>query len=371
MEQKDLISQTISFLRFPLIIGVILIHADLSTITIAGNKCINNIDYPICTNIIYVFSQIIARIAVPLFFFISGFLFFYKTQIFNSNIYLLKIKKRIHSILIPYIFWNLLIILFYLCAQNILPELLSGRHKPICDYGISDYFFAFWDTNIIDHINGTGYPINVPLWFIRDLMVVIVFSPLFYFSIKKFSKAIIIILGFLWISNIWFKITGLSIDAFFFFSLGTYFSIKKRNFISLKQPYSQLYILLYIVIIVTELLNYQISFMEDFILGYIHRIGILLGILSAITISAYFISKDKWKSSSLLTKSTFFLYAYHILPLTFVIKLSLKYIKPYTELSLLATYFGSTIIITLIGLMIYHLIKTYLPRFTAFITGGR
>lgn len=370
MEQKDLISQTISFLRFPLIIGIILIHADLSGIVIAGNKCINNIDYPIYINTSYLFSQIIARTCVPLFFFISGFLFFYKTQIFTKNTYLQKLKKRIHTILIPYIIWNLVSILFYLCIQHISPELQSGNNKLICNYDLFDWFFAFWDTNFIKHIDGIGMPINYPLWFIRDLMVVILFSPLLYLTVQKLSKAIIIILGLLWISNTWINITGFSIDAFFFFTFGAYFSIKKKSFINLMRPYLKPCTILYLIIIIIELLNNQFNFIKDYI-EYLHKLGILLGIISVITISAYFISKGKWKSNSFLAQSTFFLYAYHILPLNFVIKLSLKYIKPYTELSLLATYFGSTIIITLIGLMIYQLIKTYLPRFTALITGGR
>lgn len=364
MEQENLISKTISFLRFPLIIGVILIHADLSKIIIAGHKCINNIDYPIYANISYLFSNIIAQISVPLFFFISGFLFFYKVQIFNNKVYLQKIKNRIHTILIPYIFWNLLILLFYLCAQYIFPELLSGENKLIHNYSLSDWIFAFWD--------GTPnkLPINEPLWFIRDLMVVVVFSPLLYLAIQKLSKTIVFALGLLWISYIWFRIPGFSIDAFFFFTFGSYFSIKKKNFINLMKPYSKPCTILYLIIIIIELLNYKISFISEYI-KYIHSLGILMGINSVITISAYFISKCKWRTNLSLAKSTFFLYAYHILPLNFVIKLSLKYIKPYTELSLLITYFGSTIIITLIGLIIYHFIRIYFPRFTTFITGGR
>lgn len=366
MEQKDLASETISFLRFPLIIGVILIHADFSTLPIAG-KCISNIDYPIYTQVSYFFSQIISKIAVPLFFFISGFLFFYKTPIFNSNIYLKKIKKRIHTIVIPYLIWNLLVILYRLCSQLIVPELLSSNNKPICDFSISDWIFCFWNTYPIYH--ESNMPINIPLWFLRDLIVVIIFSPLLYLTIKKLSKTIVVILGLLWISNTWFNIT-VGINAFFFFTFGAYFSIKQKNFINLMKPYSKLCTSLYLIIIIIELLNNQFSFIKDYI-EYLHKLGIFLGIISVITVSAYFIQKGKWKTNPFLAKSTFFLYAYHAIPLGIIIKLSLMYLKPYTEFSLLITYFGSTLVITLIGLLIYHLIKTYLPQITAFITGGR
>lgn len=185
IDKTRILETTISFLRFPLIIGVILIHANLSEVIIGGIKCFNKTDYPIYTYVSYVLSQIIARTAVPLFFLISGFLFFYKIEIFNFDIFLQKIKKRIRTLFIPYIFWNFLIILIYLIGQSIVPNLISGGKKLICDYNFTDWLLSFWDTNLINPAKDIGMPINYPLWFIRDLMVVIMFSPLIYFLVKK------------------------------------------------------------------------------------------------------------------------------------------------------------------------------------------
>jgi fucose 4-O-acetylase-like acetyltransferase len=42
---------------------------------------------------------------VPVFFFISGFLFFYSVD-FNTDVYKRKIKSRVKTLLIPYIIWN-------------------------------------------------------------------------------------------------------------------------------------------------------------------------------------------------------------------------------------------------------------------------
>lgn len=334
MSKSTLESQIISFLRFPLCIGVILIHSDFSHTIIQGVKCINEVNFPIYTNISYLISEILARTAVPLFFFISGFLFFYKQETLNFNTYTHKLKKRFHSILIPYIFWNLLIIIFYYIIQSITPELLSGTKKLICNYNLTDWLWTFWDTTQITPSEESGMPIDFPLWFIRDLIIVFIFSPLIYFLIKRTNKIVILILCILWITNCWFNISGFSIDAFFFFSFGAYFSLNQKGFVDIMKPYCILSVILYLILISIELYYRNNIELKSYV-EYLHKINILIGVIMIITTSAYFISKGEWTINPFYEKSTFFIYAYHGLPLTFVSKILLKTIKPYTELSLL------------------------------------
>ncbi len=74
---KELLSQTISFLRFPLIVGVVLIHSQFIGVVINGVEQVETTDYPVFSAVSYLVSNIFASVAVPLFFFFSGFLFFY------------------------------------------------------------------------------------------------------------------------------------------------------------------------------------------------------------------------------------------------------------------------------------------------------
>ena len=46
-------------------------------------------------------------VAVPVFFIISGYFFFYQTKVFGKETYFKKLKKRIRTLLIPYFLWNL------------------------------------------------------------------------------------------------------------------------------------------------------------------------------------------------------------------------------------------------------------------------
>ena len=105
---EEILSQTIAFLRFPLIVGVLLIHSNPEKVAIIkGMNIISPDGHWFYDNISYLFSHIFAAVAVPLFFFISGYLFFYKTTAFTKSVYGRKLKKRAHTLLIPYIFWNL------------------------------------------------------------------------------------------------------------------------------------------------------------------------------------------------------------------------------------------------------------------------
>ena len=75
---------------------------------------------------------------------------------------------------------------------------------------------------------GSPFPINPPLWFIRDLMIVVCFTPLIYYIIKRTKYFFIAVLALL------FFIPNLHVpylSAFLFFSMGAYFSIYKKDMV--------------------------------------------------------------------------------------------------------------------------------------------
>lgn len=224
-------SKTIAFLRFPLIVGVVLLHSTMTDVVINGTLMVDVAAYPFFRSFSYLFSEVFSCIAVPLFFFISGFLFFYRSDGFDGRTYAGKLKKRARTILVPYVIWNLLIIVFYLFAELLFSGLTSGRNKPVADYSVADWFWAFWNTQHINPEVRGAYPINYPFWFIRDLMVVMLFSPLVYFLVKRMKHYAVIVLGALWMTGCWFGVSGFSLDAFFFFSAGAYFGIHKKSFL--------------------------------------------------------------------------------------------------------------------------------------------
>ena len=148
-------------LRFPLICMVVLIH-----ILQWDKKA--DIMQSWYSNVLYFFQEAICRSAVPVFFIISGYLFFQNITEFKKDIYSSKVKSRIRTLLIPYLLWNLIALIENLTRHlPMLSSVFPNSHKQIIDV----YYFigAFWA------IDG-GCPILYPFWYIRDLMVLILIS---------------------------------------------------------------------------------------------------------------------------------------------------------------------------------------------------
>lgn len=366
---EELQSKTIDFLRFPLIVGVVLAHSNLSQVVIDGVNWAQNGTYPVYTLVSYLFSGIISRVSIPLFFFISGFLFYYKTPVFTGNTYLQKLKKRVRTILVPYLFWNLAVLAFFFLSQSFLPGLMSGNTKLISEYTFSDWLWAFWDKSRINspaNIGVDAFPICYQLWFLRDLMVVMLFSPLIYFLLKKLRQFAVIGLGILWLFDCWFDVTGFSITAFFFFSAGAFFSVYKMNFVDLVKPLLPWAALFYALFAFIELF-----FRDQYWSDYLHLINYLVGIVLAFSMSAFFIRKGKWRVNAFLSDSSFFIYAYHGMPLALLIKSAFIIVRPHTGGMMLVLYVLCPFIVIVGGLFFYFILKKYLPGTTALITGGR
>ena len=147
MEVKQLQSQVISFLRFPLAVAVIMIHTSVSDITIGGERLAELMPLPVYDFTYGFLDTVFMQVAVPLFFFISGFLFFFKETGFGLKEYGQKLKKRARTLLVPYIFWNLAMLAIMYLGQVLFPGLLSGNNMMIGEYGVKDYLMSFWDVS--------------------------------------------------------------------------------------------------------------------------------------------------------------------------------------------------------------------------------
>ena len=180
---KSRLSNTITWLRFPLIFLIILLHC-YSVQRLEGS-------HGTYFKVLYPFSLWLGETGVPGFFFISGFLFFLSKKTYSQ-----KLKTRVHTLLIPYLLWNFMLLTLYLIAWAVgYPQDINGR--SLADYTFIDYLRLFWDRGSYD--NGNFVPLLCPLWYIRNLLIMSLLSPLLYYIIRYAREAFLIIVTVWWL----------------------------------------------------------------------------------------------------------------------------------------------------------------------------
>lgn len=385
MTNDELLSKTISYLRFPLTVGVVFAHYNLAKngFLLHGVKYgLNNPDW--YYYIISFFCEVLPRFTVPLFFLISGFLFFYRKD-FNNMVYKQKLHTRAVTLLLPFFLWNIIAILIKVSYKlPFLSSVFPNAYKTdilLTPERLFNTFFANFENEGIfvspvvkeatTGISNNPFPIDVPMWYVRELIVMVILAPILYWLIKRIGIWFITILGIIWyfIMPMLLPDGGypvLFFTAAFFFSCGAYFSINRMSFVDYMrkaQYIPLLYILLAIVDTFTKKTDYNI---------FIHEAGILAGVVSAVIITSYLIEKGIVKVNSTLANGSFFVFALHTLIINDIGKVvfSVFHLGDNT-CSMLFLYFVVPTITTIICVMIYMFLRKYLHNVCNLLTGGR
>lgn len=357
--KEAILSKTISFLRFPLIVAVVFIHSGLQTVVINGTFLVRAGQYPRYDVLYHVVTNEVARVAVPLFFFFSGFLFFFHSC-FSMRQYGEKLKKRARTLLLPYVFWNVVVFLLLFIKQRFLSSTVPEA-KLINDYEWLDWLNLFWNYQ-------DGMPICYQFWFLRDLMVVALFTPFLYWAIRHCRIWTVVTLGMLWLLDWWFDIPGFGIESFFFFTLGAWFGVNGRDFTvdfrAMHWPATFLYFAL--IVLGTWMWSHETAGYP-----YVHRMGIVVGVIAVVSWTAQGVENGHLRTSAFLEGSSFLVYAYHGMIVGTVVKCWAKVLPPVNEWIVMAGYLSTPFIVATVGVGIYALLHKCCPSFLALITGGR
>lgn len=362
MTNDELLSKTISWLRFPLIVGVVFIHNNFTENGITVQGITYEIENPFWYNtIVNIFSEVLPRVAVPLFFLISGFLFFYHTD-FDGRVYKRKLKGRARTLLVPYLIWSVIAFLYPLTRSIPGLQWLFPNATGF-EFDLHEFFKGFWTAT---NLEGPEFmPRDYPLWFVRELMVVVLFTPVIHWLIRRTNYLIVFLLGVLWYIEPWSRIPALSLPAWFFFVLGAYFSIKKINPLYILRNYQWLP-WLYLAIAIVDTITKEADYND-----YIHKIGILVGMASCFILVGKGLKNGRLKINKFLSDGSFFVFAAHAIILPDMRKVFSKLLLPDSAVSFTILYFLVPIVTILLCLFVYRLLKRYLPRVAAVVTGGR
>ena len=113
--------------------------------------------------------------AVPWFFFASGY--FFARHLDEDGWWARAVKTRLRTLLVPYLLWCGLFVCFSfsldalanLMAGRALLSGLSVRRLLLCGFGL----------------NASEHPLLVPFWYIRALLIIVLFSPVLVYCLRR------------------------------------------------------------------------------------------------------------------------------------------------------------------------------------------
>ncbi|MEC4049936.1 acyltransferase [Flavobacterium sp. SUN046] len=347
----DYVSKKIKTLSFVAMIMVVYIHSFNYTLFVKLNEPIN----PIFINIEDFISFHICRVAVPSFFMISGYLLLFNYK-WTISSYLQKLKKRFHSLVLPYFLWVSLWTLFFITISFV-PQLKSFINNPI------SITHSLWEIGVTIYT----HPICYQFWFIRDLIVLVLCSPLLYYLVQKTG---IIIIGIAYLNLIFAPIewTVFQNSSLLFFLLGMAIHCQTLPFIDffLSRNTLVLGVMWLLSSYIPELPIYPCCPIE-----YAFPFSILLGV--AFIWKVY----DSCNKDSILFKYlekhssySFFLFGIHEPLLTCFKKISFALLG-YSNNVRLLSYFVLPLLVYGIAINIAQLIALNFNKSFKLLTGGR
>ena len=347
-------SELIKTMRFPLMILVLFEHSvrDYSAPMMWSLDSANVFHF-----ITEMISHFLCPIAVSWFFFFSGFLYYYHLgdAQFGWRWARAKWKRRVHSVLIPYLFWNLLTV-----GMVLLVTFLFGKIGITIN---SDQMVGVREGPLFWFFTG---PINYPLWYLRDLVVMSFLAPIFYYPVKNYPWHTLAVLLILYIFS--FKIKFFLFPTFSLFGIGAWFSIRRDNLIDFCQRVKYPAAVLAVILLFVATALYNKRELDDFF----RLLFLPFGMVTFLNVcNKLFDRPDYRERMTKMTETVFFTYAAHEI-----------YILGWTK-GLFLRLFGETLparwisylfvpVVTLaVCLGLFYLIKYLMPRTLAFACGWR
>ncbi len=357
IEQDSLLSHTVEWLRYPLMLLIVLIHADTPLLTSMPQDGLSAIFYYI--------TRTIVRVAVPMFFIISGYFFFRKPDTFSMEAYWIKIKKRLLSILFPYIFWN-----YFVWAFQMLVLVVQGHS----DWIAPDTFIL---SNIVDVVVGwgegyQGMPKAFQLWFLRDLMIVCLLSPLLHLLLKNRLRYVLLLFVVLylmpWPDN-WNLIFMRFPSALLFFSVGAYWGIHNKNIIAIVRTIPiWLSVGLSTLLLVVHVWQCMVG---GSCIIFFEKLFSIVAVIPTWQIASKIVEHQRLKSVEWISNSNFLLFVLHPTITHYLLVYPLLGKVSNTLLHFWLVYAAELIIPAFVCVILYAIMTSIFPRTTALLTGGR
>ena len=384
MDNQQVQSRTFDLLRLPLMQLIIFIHcvSRFGPVTaipssFAGWESV----YDIC---FIFFTDILARVSLPIFFLMSGYLFFANFCNWSWSRYGEKLKRRVHTLLIPYLMWNSWTILMRIfhCIRKGGWTIESVRQFAQWYNAKGGLLHLFWDCQTVGgpRVDALGFefysrtPCCVPMWFLQDLMVMAILAPLIYWLLKKVPSLTIILLFLGLHYSVGIHMAGFSTTYMFYYCFGAFFAIAGRNLI---QDFARFRISSLVCAVVCAAMSFVVWKQNSQWTQWINTMQVIICVVATVNIASWLAKRGK-KAPQLFSKGSFFVYAAHTSlvffrwsPLTLSILLLNAVLPNESTILHLLQFLLVPLLTTTICLVLLLILKKFLPRFAMLLTGAR
>ena len=306
-------SDILSRLRFPLAVVVVFIHSYGPAISKAAlaQPFTSQWGYEVLR---VAFSHSLGDFAVPMFFLIAGFFFFLSMQRWNWRLYGQKMRRRVSTLLIPYLVWNILYVL-HTTWPTLAPALIQGDWSGwLARLNRMGGWHMLWDSRTMP--NGVTTPVLVPTWFLRDLIVLDIMAPLLYCLIRRMRWVLVAVVSVLAICQWWIPLHGFSSWSTLWFALGATFSIEglsiKRTLRPWALPSAMAAVAMGVVVVWLEMHGGRPQ--------WIRVLYIVPAMATMFNLCGWLMRKGCLQEHTWAARSTMFVYLSHVFFLTYVMR---------------------------------------------------
>ena len=289
-------------------------------------------------------SRVLAQTAVPVFFALSAFLFY---RNFTMDMLPGKWKSRVHTLLIPYIIWNILSMLaFWFLAK------LPFINTP-----------AFQITPMTVLRSVIAYEYNLTFWFVYNLILLVALAPVVYGLMKNRYVGIAVILTLVGVYSFYTReiylgdFGKIEIRAAVFYYLGAWCGLHLRQQVVQARFHWTGAAALAVAAVICYVWDWlPICYITARLL-MIYGVFSLSDLAAEVTIPKFF-------------QCSFPIYAMHNLILETFNKI-FSFVLPVGSNWILVDYFGSTVMTILIICACNALLLKFAPKVHSVIFGGR
>lgn len=279
------------------------------------------------------------EIAVPYFFIVSGF-FFLRNSYYERGSYVVMIKKKAKTLFLPFLIWNIAgaAFLWFIAPDKV------GNGVFSCLYNL---------------LQSNWYG---PLWYVRDLMIMMILIPL-YNWLFLYNRIWLYIIALLISGYMWIPVSSslLSSESVFFFLIGGVIG---------RYPQTLSVILPVRYVCLLSIVWFSLSTGIIPIANvYVHKMNTLIGIVVFWMVINY-MKKNAKRNLLVYAEYSFLFYVVHAYPMK-AVKQGVGHLFSGNDMAALITYIMLPLLTAAVIYQVGKLWKKYFPKSYKIALGGR